>query len=124
MRSDLFRWERWMNFSAVLGSPDLLPRLRRQLAVALLAVEEVAAHGVARLARRLGADGVEDGLVLALDILEIMAHPAGIAVEGADALPRDDQTAEIFQKADEAARVGGESRGGIGIEIRLYRRFN
>src|SRR5579863_6625404 len=77
------------------------PGLGREPAVALLAVAEMHAHRLARRAGVLAGDrGADDG-VFALEGFEVGAL-AFRAVRGdPDALPRNDETAEIFEEVRE-----------------------
>src|SRR5271163_3080408 len=80
------------------GAPLGYRFFRRQFAIALAALEQVSAHGVPRLLWRVAADRLKDRLVLFLDAGEILAQSFGGALKRANALPRNDQTAEKIQK--------------------------
>src|SRR5579863_4512462 len=67
------------------------------------------AHGIARLFRRMRADGLEDRLVLFLDTGKILPRTFRGAFERADALPRNDEPAEKIQELDKAAVLRGGS---------------
>src|SRR5580700_2188590 len=78
-----------------------------ELLVALAAVDEVASHRGARRSRRAGTDGIEDFHVLVLDALEVSALILERRESLADALARNDETAEIVEKTLELRIAGG-----------------
>src|ERR1700733_7811444 len=84
---------------------------RSQFAVALAAFQQMPAHGVSGLFRRMGADRLKDRLVLLLDTGKVLARAFRVALKRANALPRNDQAAEKIQEFDEAAVLrGGRDR--------------
>ena len=64
-------------------------------------------HRGARGRRRAGTDGIEDFHVLVLDALEVSALILERRETLADALARNDETAEIVEKAPELRIAGG-----------------
>src|ERR1700722_17621901 len=75
--------------------------LRGQFTVSLAALEQMPAHGVPRLLRRMRADRLKDRLILFFDTAEILARPFGRAFKRANALPGNDQAAEKIEELDE-----------------------
>src|ERR1700722_18856829 len=93
--------------------------LRSQFAVALAAFQQVPAHGVPRLLWRVGADRLEDRIVLFFDAGQILPRAFGVALKRADALPRNDQAAEKIQEFDKAAVLRGDGNRLMEREIFL-----
>src|SRR5262249_26351602 len=102
-----------------------LDRLRfgSESPIAHLAVVEVPAHRVARRRGMAAGDRVADRDVLELEGFEIGALPFGPVRRDADALPRDDEAAEIFEKMRELRIAGRGSDRAMEGEIRLDRRL-
>jgi hypothetical protein len=76
-----------------------LPRC--ELAVALAAFDEMPAHRIPRLFRRMRADRLKDHLVLSLDTAEILPRAFRVAFKRANALAGNDQAAEKIEELDE-----------------------
>src|SRR5512145_633454 len=93
--------------SIVARSP--VPQPGGERLVALAAVEQMALHCGARRRNCMRADRPHDRLVLLLDALQIGLPFLGGTERPPHGLARDDEAAEIFEKADElriAGRLG------------------
>ena len=83
---------------------------RGQLAISLSALDEMPAHRLPGLFRRMGADRLKDRLVLLFNPGKIFAQAFRAPFERANALPGNDQAAEKIEKLDEAAILGRQRR--------------
>jgi hypothetical protein len=68
----------------------------------------VPAHCFPGFFRQAGGDRVRDRLVLFLDLAEIFTKAIGTAFERANALARNNQPAEEFEKLGEAIVLGSQ----------------
>src|ERR1700676_3051694 len=89
----------WQNLRRRGYGGRTIADLGHELLIALAAIDEVTPHRSARRGRRSGADGIEDFHVLILDALKVSALILDARETLADGLARNDEAAEIFQKA-------------------------
>src|ERR1700723_93991 len=97
--------------------------LRSEFAIALAAFQQMSAHGVSGFFRRMGADRLEDRLVLLLDAGKVLARAFRVALKRANALPRNNQAAEKIQEFNEAAVLRGTRDRLVESKIFLDRAF-
>jgi hypothetical protein len=90
--------------------------------VTLTTIAEMAAHRGAGGIGLAFADGVEDGAMLVLNHRQVSVLVGGAASGDADALARDDETPDIFEKAEELRIAGGRGDGAMEREILITRR--
>src|ERR1700731_1687961 len=97
----------WQNSRRRGGGGRAIADLGYEFLIALAAVDEVTPHRGARRGCGAGADGVEDFHVLVLDALEVSALILERRESLANALARNDETAEIVEKTLELRIAGG-----------------
>src|SRR3954467_13602613 len=83
----------------------------------------MAAHGLARRARRAVADRREDPAMLFLDELEVSLAAAHAFGQPAHRTPRYEMPADELQKARELGIAGGIRNGAVKGEVLIDRRF-
>src|SRR5712692_2848856 len=106
-------------FAKKCANESRLAELHRKLLIAAAAVEQVPAHGGTRLRHRTASDRLHDLPVFLLERLaiDLSRHPRAPA----NGLARNDQAAQMLQKASELRVAGGIGDAAVKREVLVDR---